>query len=771
MTPYQQELIRLANDEWLAYYQYWAGAAQVKNEKLKAELLEHADEERKHSDWLTDILADYGLTPEKQFSNIIANTNCGYDMPVQISDGNILQSNLAAERCAIEAYSKVLMQTENPEHHKVLHKILMEEMKHEQDLLKLQKETQGMYLVKAIIRKSQMSFDFGGNHDHHVAYTRTNASGTVSHIQAKGVQPDMHTMVQTARRWKGAAMNADEDHGTDNRARLKHSRMTTKADLDNYLMRKFGVDEVTARNVSNHLTEKDIPADRTAEPSEFAGEPWADAVLAKQITSTQKREEAAAAKDFEVFAVRQANARRNFDEALQTIAGITPEQAQRVTQYYLDKKLAVMDSVNGTIRPKHGAYLDKDVVLNAVKLSGQPDTKKVGATKDPLKIQQQDDERKRDQAEAHTERVKRLLDRYHSEPDREYAEDMYGESLRKYGAHPEQKPQYTPEATEQKPYLPVFEKPVRKPRGNPNKPAAPEHRIAKVDDPDGGHGHFVIYDRDMKPVEIPNEHGEIEAAWPRLLDATRALNRHTGGTHTQQKVARGEYDMHKSIAHPVSLIKSRKLHGRLDYQGIPISIETGKSRIREWHDPHNNTQGMTRMDSHYGYITNGPDGTDGDKLDVYVGPDMQAANVYIVNQMKAPDFQSFDEQKIMLGYTDEATARKAYLRHYDNPQFLGSMDTMPFAEFKQKIESGSYHGKMIKSHSEQKLAAFKQAVVQEGGPEWDAYSPKEILQGMDDEQEHADVTNGDLLKTAKIVLAHLKEHRNYYTKLKAAGLE
>lgn len=399
MTPYQQELIRLANDEWLAYYQYWAGAAQVKNEKLKSELLEHADEERKHSDWLTDILADYGLTPEKQFSNIIANTNCGYDMPVQISDGNILQSNLTAERCAIEAYSKILMQTDNPKHHKVLHKILAEEMKHEQDLLKLQKETQGMYLVRAIIRKSQMSFDFG-NHDHHVAY-----------------------------------------------------------------------------------------------------------------------------------------------------------------------------------------------------------------------------------------------------------------------------------------------------------------------------------------------------------------------------------DMHKSIAHPVSLIKSRKLHGRMDYQGIPISIETGRSRIREWHNPHNDTQGMMLMKDHYGYITNGPDGTDGDKLDVYVGPDMQAANVYIVNQMKAPDFQSFDEQKIMLGYPDEGAARKAYLRHYDNPQFLGCMDTMPFAEFKQKIESGEYHGKMIKSESEQKLAAFKQAVTQEGGPEWDAYSPKEILQGMDDEQEHADVTNGDLLKTAKIVLAHLKEHRNYYTKLKAAGLE
>lgn len=42
---------------------------------------------------------------------------------------------------------------------------------------------------RLLIRKSQMAFDFNGaSHDHHVAYTRTSASGTVSQIQAKGVQ-------------------------------------------------------------------------------------------------------------------------------------------------------------------------------------------------------------------------------------------------------------------------------------------------------------------------------------------------------------------------------------------------------------------------------------------------------------------------------------------------------------------------------------------------------------------------------------------------------
>lgn len=375
MTPYQQELIRLANDEWLAYYQYWAGASQVKDPKIKAELLEHADEERKHSDWLTDILAEFGLSPEKQFSNILANTNCGYDMPVVITDGSILQSNLKAERCAIEAYTKVLLQTDNAKHHKVLHKILVEEVKHEQDLLKLSKASSGLYLIKS----------------------------------------QMH-----------------------------------------------------------------------------------------------------------------------------------------------------------------------------------------------------------------------LID-----------------------------PNY-------------------------------------------------------------------------------------------------------------------KLHGTMDFNGIPISIENGRSRIREWHNPHDGSSGMTLMKHPYGYIR-GIKGSDGDELDVYVGTDRQAPNVYIVNQTKAPNFTEYDEQKVMLGFPTEEAARSAYLKHYNDPRFLGSITTMPFEEFKSKVTSGKYDGKMVKAlFREQEVRGKAQQAMMEAaivaGADWGEIAPEEFYMGMKEEREHADITGGDLATAARIVLAHLKENPRYYTKMKAAGL-
>jgi len=54
------------------------------------------------------------------------------------------------------------------------------------------------------------------------------------------------------------------------------------------------------------------------------------------------------------------------------------------------------------------------------------------------------------------------------------------------------------------------------------------------------------------------------------------------------------------------------------------------------------------------------------------------------------------------------------------------------------------------------------------GVNWNQISEKEFRMGLDEEKEHDDVTGGDPIVTGKIVLAHLKEDSQYYTKLKAA---
>ncbi len=167
------------------------------------------------------------------------------------------------------------------------------------------------------------------------------------------------------------------------------------------------------------------------------------------------------------------------------------------------------------------------------------------------------------------------------------------------------------------------------------------------------------------------------------------LKKSTGSSGRDGQEGRREGDERKRLQVGAWLIKSRSLDGRIDFNGLPVSIETGKSRIRAWSDPHTGKNGMTLMRNPYGYIK-GTLGQDGDAVDAYVGPHRDAENVYIINQKKGPDFVKHDEQKCMLGFRDEQEAREAYLRHYDDPRFLGSVITIPFEAFKEKIESGRY---------------------------------------------------------------------------------
>lgn len=99
-------------------------------------------------------------------------------------------------------------------------------------------------------------------------------------------------MIATAARWQGAARKVDESLGDNKKARLRHSRMTTKGDLDAYLMKRYGIDESAAREISNTLTRDNIPADTTADIAEFKDEAWAK----PDVPSAEQSEKATSAK-------------------------------------------------------------------------------------------------------------------------------------------------------------------------------------------------------------------------------------------------------------------------------------------------------------------------------------------------------------------------------------------------------------------------------------------------------------------------------------------
>lgn len=141
--------------------------------------------------------------------------------------------------------------------------------------------------------------------------------------------------------------------------------------------------------------------------------------------------------------------------------------------------------------------------------------------------------------------------------------------------------------------------------------------------------------------------------------------------------------------------KAYKLQGRTIFQGLPVSIENRKGSVRHWKDKDSKTEGKTKMHHAYGYVR-GTKGVDGDEVDVYIGPHKEADKVFVVHQMKLPDFKEFDEDKCMLGFKTAKEAKAAYLKQYDNPKFFGSMTIMSMDEFKDKIKATKKRPQMIK---------------------------------------------------------------------------
>lgn len=137
---------------------------------------------------------------------------------------------------------------------------------------------------------------------------------------------------------------------------------------------------------------------------------------------------------------------------------------------------------------------------------------------------------------------------------------------------------------------------------------------------------------------------------------------------------------------PFALFKvaGRRLHGRTKFRGLEISIENREGSHRHWYDPHAKEHGKTKMQYPYGYIRRTM-GMDGDHVDVFVGPNEEAAHVYVVLTRKAPDFKSTDEEKCMLGFDSLEAAKAAFHAHYTDSRFCENITEMPFDDFKKKV--------------------------------------------------------------------------------------
>ena len=115
----------------------------------------------------------------------------------------------------------------------------------------------------------------------------------------------------------------------------------------------------------------------------------------------------------------------------------------------------------------------------------------------------------------------------------------------------------------------------------------------------------------------------------------------------------------------------------IKWNGLCISIETpaGERRRPEW----------PALRNHYGYIKRTM-GSDGDHVDVFVGPNMDANTVAIVDQCDEKGV--FDEHKVILGVETIDQAKKTYLANYSKDWKVGPVSLMSVDDFKSWLKKG-----------------------------------------------------------------------------------
>ena len=136
--------------------------------------------------------------------------------------------------------------------------------------------------------------------------------------------------------------------------------------------------------------------------------------------------------------------------------------------------------------------------------------------------------------------------------------------------------------------------------------------------------------------------------------------------------------------------------GHIKVDGLDVTIEQPKGSIRRGKDA-DGKQWESEMHYTYGYIR-GTEGVDGDHIDIFLSDNPAEGNVYVVDQVNEDG--TFDEHKVMYGFTDVESAKKAYLSNYKKGwQGLGGITEVSKEDFKKWIDSSKRKTKPFASYS------------------------------------------------------------------------
>ncbi len=125
--------------------------------------------------------------------------------------------------------------------------------------------------------------------------------------------------------------------------------------------------------------------------------------------------------------------------------------------------------------------------------------------------------------------------------------------------------------------------------------------------------------------------------------------------------------------------------GKVMVHGLPITIETPRGATRSGTGA--SGPWSVVMQHHYGYVRQTESEADGDAVDIFIGPDLDHDEVYVIDQHKADG--SFDEHKACIGFATPGAAMAGYMACY-SPGWtgFGGIRTMTIDEFKRWLNAG-----------------------------------------------------------------------------------
>lgn len=137
----REKIISMLNEalatEWvcvLRYMRHYFTATGIHNESIKAEFLEHAQQEQSHADRIAERIVQLNGEPDLDPATLTQRSHAEYDNSTDIKD--MIRANLIAERIAIESYRQMIVEIgdSDPTTRQMLIEIMASEEEHADEM-------------------------------------------------------------------------------------------------------------------------------------------------------------------------------------------------------------------------------------------------------------------------------------------------------------------------------------------------------------------------------------------------------------------------------------------------------------------------------------------------------------------------------------------------------------------------------------------------------------------------------------------------------------